>query len=134
PAVGFRFRQAAAVDVYLQRMQDEPRHWQGLVPSFSHCHEIGLAAASRDMDVVCALLRDGRFPARFAASRLIVVTGEEARLIGKTQYLLDRMPKAAGAAAREIRPRRAAVGHEKRVMDKGGIADHVGDRAKRVSR
>jgi hypothetical protein len=38
---------------------------------------------------------------------------------------------AIGAAGK-IGARRAAIRHKQRVMDEGGIADHIGDRGKHV--
>lgn len=61
------------------------------------------------------------------------MTDEHPRLVRQRQYVLDRAPEPRGTAAGKVRPRCAAVGHEQRVVDEGGIADHIGDRRQRMA-
>ena len=133
PSIGLRLRQAAAVYVYLKRMQDEPRHRQGFVARLTDVHEISFRLAHRYMGVGCLLQGHGRLPLRFTPALLIVVPCEEPRRLRQRQDSLDRAPKPRRTTARKIRSRRAAVGHEHCVVDKGCIASHVGDRCQRVA-
>jgi hypothetical protein len=45
-----------------------------------------------------------------------------------------RAVKRTGIATGKVGPRRAIIGHEQRVSDKGGVADHVRHTVRRVSR
>ena len=50
------------------------------------------------------------------------MAGEQARLIGQGQDALDCTPERVCVASGKIAPRRAEIGHEKRVVYEGGVA------------
>jgi hypothetical protein len=62
------------------------------------------------------------------------MTGEDTGGVGESDNVVDGCPQRLGAATGKIGARRAAIRHEERVVDEGSIADHVGDRGKRMSR
>src|SRR5690606_4707341 len=63
-----------------------------------------------------------------------IMTGENARLVRQGQNFHDGAIKTTGTAARKVRPCRAGIRHEQRVMHEGGISDDIGDRSKRMPR
>ena len=70
----------------------------------------------------------------FAPRRLVVVADENPRVIRQCQDLLDRIEQCRRRAAGKIATRGSEIGHEQRVADKGGIADHIGQTGRRMAR
>lgn len=126
--------QTAAIHVDLKRVQDQLGHRQRRITRFADRDELVLRATRGNVRVRRLLFADRRFPARLAPVRLVVVADEDARRVREGENLLDQIPKARGAAAGKVGPRRAGIGHEQRVVNEGGIADHIGDRGERVAR
>ena len=89
--------------------------------------------AGANMDVVLFLSGDRGFPFNIAAVRAVVVAHEKAGRVGQGQNLLDRIVKGAGIAAREVGAGRAAIGHEERVANEGGVAHDVGHAGRGVA-
>ena len=133
PAVRLRVRQTPTSDVNLQRMQHKLGHWQGTVALLPECNESRLVLTNH-MRIGQLLLGDGAFPQRRASTRLIVVAGKEACLFGQGQNILNRPPQSLGGASGKVRTRRPAVGHEKRVVYEGSVADHIGGGSERMPR
>ena len=75
-----RLRKVAAPDVDLDRGDDELGQLQRGVARLAHLHELILAHAVADMDVVRPLLGDRRLPFDVASAGRVVVAHEKARL------------------------------------------------------
>src|SRR5271156_4116137 len=115
-------------------MKNQARHRQRAVPGLAQRDKLFATRLLREMRVRPFLFANRAFPARLAATRLIVVAGEDPRLLRQSQDFLDGAIEARSAAAGEVGARGAAVGHEKRVIDKGRIADDVSYRRQRMPR
>ena len=75
-----------------------------------------------------ALGGDGGFPRIMVAPRRLVIVAQEQPGFGrKVEQPPDRAEELVRAAAREIGPRGAEVGHEQGVADERRVADPVGD-------
>ena len=59
---------------------------------------------------------------------------EQARVIGQVQDAFDGMPERVCVASGKIATRRAEIGHEKRVMYEGCVANDVGNRRQSMAR
>ena len=79
------------------------------------------------MDIVRLLLSYGAEAGRLAAFGTVVVTDEDAGLLGQGQDVLDALVESLGVAARKVGARRAGIGHHQGVVDEGVAADHIGD-------
>src|SRR5690606_14527002 len=95
-------RQLAATHVDLQRGDDQLGHGQRLVALLAHPHELVLAGAVANMDIVLALLGHRGFPLDVAAVRAVVVAHEQAHLARQGEHPLDRAVKGARIAAGEV--------------------------------
>ena len=120
--------------VDLERRDDEFRHCQRLVARLANLHELVLADAVLHVDVVRPLLGDRGLPTDLATIRPVVVAHEKPRLTGQRQHALDGAVECPCVAAREVGARRAAVRHEQRIADEGGIANHMRHAGGRMAR
>ncbi|MOA41270.1 hypothetical protein D3C78_1632160 [compost metagenome] len=84
------------------------------------------------MRIAAFLFANGAFPFRSAAAGLIIMAGEKPCFVGKGENVLNGRPEFSGAAARKISARSAGIGHEKRIVHKGGISYHIGHGGQRM--
>jgi len=91
-AVHFGIRQATTGDVHLQRMQNELWHRQYPVAGVAQSYELSLVLVCQ-MRVRSLLFCYSALPAWLTTSGLIIVSGEKACLVGKTENSLNRFPQ-----------------------------------------
>jgi hypothetical protein len=108
-------------------VQNELWHRQTCVACAAKGNELCLAMRLGKVNVPGTLASYGAFPGGWATVGHVVVAREKAGVIRQGQDALDRAPERMCIASRKIATRRAEIGHEKRIMYEGGIADHVGN-------
>src|SRR5258705_12779491 len=108
-----------ATDVHLQGMQDQLWHGERPVAGLAQSDELCLALAHQ-MRVQPLLVANRAFPERPSPLRLIIVTGKDPGLVGKSENVLDRRPQRLGAAAGKLGARRTAIRPKQRSWDEAG--------------
>jgi hypothetical protein len=58
--------------------------------------------------------------------RFVIVAEEQDRMLGQGQQPPDRPVERSGVAAWKVGPRGAVVGHEDGIADESGVANHIG--------
>src|SRR4051812_47697617 len=133
PAVVLRRGQPAPGDVHLQGRQDQLRQMECGVPSLTEGYELWLTLSLLEVNVVGSLLRYRARPSGCASTGHVVVPRKQTCVVGQRENALEGSPQLTGVAAREVAACRAVVGHQKRVMNKGRVADDVGHGGERVA-
>ena len=130
----FLRREFSGPDVDLNGRQQKPWRGQRRVALGPHRDEFVFRHAFLHVNVLLALLPDGRLPRIVVApGRLVVVAHEQSRLGRQRLQPLDRAVELVRVAAGEIGARRAVVRHEQRVADKYRVLDLVGNVRRRVA-
>lgn len=113
-------RQLAAVDVDLNRWNEQLGHVERGVARFAKVGVLGLVGVF-EVNVLLALLLDCRFVHELAAVGLIVVAEEDARFVGEREQLLQRRPHVVRTAVRKIAAACAGIGRKKRIAHKDSL-------------
>jgi hypothetical protein len=61
-------RQTTCPDIYLKRRQNKHRRVQSFVTRHALGDKLAFAYAIVDMDIMCTLVGDGRFPSKFSSA------------------------------------------------------------------
>ncbi len=131
--VGFGFRHFTGAHIDLHRGQDERGHVQRGVALFAESDELLLGGLGIELDIALTLGLHRGLPDGVAAAGHVVVAKVELGLRRQAVELVHRLVKHMRVSAREVAARRAVVGHEQSIADKGAVAHEISDAGGRVA-